>query len=100
MEPLRWAGPEQFRFDEFIRLGLDARKDPREVIADAHALYFGTKLSEYSLVPDNDALLGEIRFEDWLSQSHESDAVNKPAGLQLLELLRKASPVLNDNEFG
>jgi len=64
------AGPEQFRFDEFIRRGLSARKDPRDVIADAHARYFGTELSEGSLVPDNDhALLGEIRFEDWLSQS-------------------------------
>ena len=63
------AGPEQFRFDEFIRRGLSARKDPREVIADPHARYFGTKLSERSLVPGNDALLGETRFEDWLSQS-------------------------------
>jgi uncharacterized protein YbjT (DUF2867 family) len=63
------AGPEQLRFDEFIRRGLSARKDPREVIADAHARYFGTELSEYSLVPGNDALLGEIHFEDWLNQS-------------------------------
>jgi uncharacterized protein YbjT (DUF2867 family) len=63
------GGPEQFRFDELIRLGLGARKDQREVIADPHARYFGTALSEYSLVPGNDALLGEMRFEDWLSQS-------------------------------
>ena len=63
------GGPEQFRFDELIRLGLSARNDPREVIADPHARYFGTELSEYSLVPGGDALLGEIRFEDWLSQS-------------------------------
>src|SRR5262249_42987123 len=63
------AGPERFRFDEFIRRGLSARKDPREVIADAHARYFGTELSEHSLVPVNDALLGETRFEDWLSRS-------------------------------
>ncbi|HJP93281.1 MAG TPA: SDR family oxidoreductase [Pyrinomonadaceae bacterium] len=63
------GGPEQLPFDEFIRRSLRARKDPREVIADAHARYFGTELSEYSLVPGNDALLGEIRFEDWLSQS-------------------------------
>src|SRR3982750_3741681 len=61
------AGPEQFRFDELIRMGLSARKDPREVIADPHARYFGTELSERSLVPDDDALLGETRFEDWLS---------------------------------
>ncbi|MEN3328785.1 MAG: hypothetical protein V7638_3592 [Acidobacteriota bacterium] len=60
------AGPEVFRFDEFISRGLSARKDPREVIADPHAAYFGTELSERSLVPDEGALLGEIRFEEWL----------------------------------
>ena len=60
------AGPEQFRFDEMIRMGLSARKDPREVIVDPHARYFGTELSERSLVPSDGALLGETRFEDWL----------------------------------
>ena len=59
------AGPEQFRFDELIRLALSARNDPREVIADPRARYFGTELSEFSLVPGNDALLGEIHFKDW-----------------------------------
>jgi uncharacterized protein YbjT (DUF2867 family) len=63
------GGPEQFRFDELIRLGLSARNDPREVIADPHARYFGTELDEFSLVPGDGALLGEIRFEDWLSHS-------------------------------
>ena len=63
------AGPEQFRFDEFIRRGLKARNDPREVITDPNARYFGTQLSERSLVPNDGALLGETRFEDWLSQS-------------------------------
>src|SRR5512132_4094441 len=38
------AGPERFRFDELIRLGLSASKDPREVIRDPHARYFGTEL--------------------------------------------------------
>lgn len=63
------AGPQQFRFDEFIRQGLGARQDPREVIADPHARYFGTKLDEGTLVPGAgvDARLGEIRFEEWLS---------------------------------
>jgi uncharacterized protein YbjT (DUF2867 family) len=65
------AGPEQFRFDEFIRRGLSARNDPREVIADPHARYFGTELSESSLVP---AVLGETHFEDWLSQSANQSA--------------------------
>jgi len=65
------AGPQQFRFDEFIKLGLSARRDPRVVIADPHARYFGTELGERTLVPDADAdaRLGQIRFEDWLAPS-------------------------------
>ena len=63
------GGPEQFRFDELIRQALSARNDPREVIADPHAKYFGTELSERSLVPDNDAQIGETHFEDWVSRS-------------------------------
>jgi uncharacterized protein YbjT (DUF2867 family) len=63
------GGPQQFRFDEFIRLSLSARHDPREVVADPHARYFGAEMDERSLVPGADARLGEIRFEDWLRQS-------------------------------
>lgn len=63
------GGPEQFRFDEFISRGLNASSDPREVIADPHARYFGTELSERSLVPGDGALLSETSFEDWLNRS-------------------------------
>jgi uncharacterized protein YbjT (DUF2867 family) len=63
------AGPQQLRFDEFIRLDLGARQDPRVVIADPHARYFGTELGERTLVPGADARLGEIRFEEWLGKS-------------------------------
>jgi uncharacterized protein YbjT (DUF2867 family) len=62
------AGPEQLRLDQLIRRGLSARNDPREVIADPHARYFGAELSERTLVPGDDARLGATRFEDWLSQ--------------------------------
>jgi uncharacterized protein YbjT (DUF2867 family) len=61
--------PERFRLEEFISRGLAARKDPREVISDPHARYFGIEVSERTLVPNDDARLGEIRFEDWLSQA-------------------------------
>ena len=62
------AGPQQFRFDELIRQGLGARNDPREVVADPHARYFGAVLGERSLIPAGDARLGEMRFEEWLGQ--------------------------------
>ena len=63
------AGPERFSFDEFIRRGLSARNDSREVIADPKARYFAAELSENSLVPIGDAQLGETRFSDWLNLS-------------------------------
>jgi uncharacterized protein YbjT (DUF2867 family) len=63
------AGPEQFRLDDLIRQGLSALHDPRDVIADPHAQYYGAELSERTLVPGDDARIGETRFEDWLSHA-------------------------------
>jgi uncharacterized protein YbjT (DUF2867 family) len=63
------AGPQQFRFDELIRQGLRARNDPREVVVDPYARYFGAELDERALVPAGDARLGEIRFQEWLKAS-------------------------------
>ena len=63
------GGPEQFRLDELVRLDLATRRDPREVVSDPHARYYGIQVSERMLVPGNDAQLGETRFEDWLRQS-------------------------------
>jgi uncharacterized protein YbjT (DUF2867 family) len=61
------AGPEKFRLDELIRLGLSALGDAREVVTDPNALYYGVRVSERTLVPEDDAKLGEIRFKDWLA---------------------------------
>jgi len=62
------AGPEQFRFNALIQRWLEAHNDPRTVVADPSARYYGTLLTERSLVPAGDAQLGAIRFEDWLRQ--------------------------------
>jgi uncharacterized protein YbjT (DUF2867 family) len=59
------AGPERYRMDEFFRDALAARNDPREVVTDPHALYFGAELGERTLVPDDGAVLGQIRYRDW-----------------------------------
>lgn len=63
------AGPEHFRLDEFVRQGLAAREDPRAVLADPAARYFGAELGERTLMPGAHATLAEIRFADWLSRS-------------------------------
>lgn len=62
------AGPEQFRLDELIRVGLEARQDPRKVVADPQSRYFGAMLTERMLVPAESARLGETRFREWLRQ--------------------------------
>jgi uncharacterized protein YbjT (DUF2867 family) len=63
------AGPEQFRLDELIRRALSARHDPRDVITDPNARYFGARLGEQTLLPGDDANIAETRFEDWLDQA-------------------------------
>ena len=63
------AGPEPIRMDEFARRFLSATQDPRKVITDVHALYFGTELNDQSLTPGDNARLGPTRFEEWLSRS-------------------------------
>src|SRR2546425_10971417 len=65
------GGPEQFRLDELIRRDLAARRDPREVISDPHARYYGIQVSERTLVPNDDARPGETRFEDWLHSTKQ-----------------------------
>jgi hypothetical protein len=60
---------KKFRLDEFIREGLAARHDPREVVADRQARYYGIVVQERTLVPEDDAKLGKIRFEDWLTET-------------------------------
>jgi uncharacterized protein YbjT (DUF2867 family) len=63
------AGPERFSVDEFGRRYLTATNDRRKVVADIHARYFGAELNDRSLTPGNNARLGSVRFEEWLSKA-------------------------------
>jgi len=68
------GGPEQFRLDELVRQGLAAWKDPREVVADPHAAYYGIAVSEKTLVPGEGARISKTRFKNWLNQSRSQAA--------------------------
>jgi uncharacterized protein YbjT (DUF2867 family) len=69
------GGPETFAFDDAVRRALAAMNDPRPVIADPAATYYGIAVSERSLVPADGAMVGEIRLDDWLRQSAAANAV-------------------------
>ena len=60
------AGPEQFGLDDLIRTGLAYRGDPRTVVVDPDARYFGERLTDDMLLPGPDATIFETRFEEWL----------------------------------
>ncbi|MEJ3749441.1 SDR family oxidoreductase [Actinomycetes bacterium KLBMP 9797] len=63
---LEVAGPEQFGLDELIRKALAFRGDPREVVTDPDARYFGALLAKDTLLPGAAAQLSTTRFEEWL----------------------------------
>jgi uncharacterized protein YbjT (DUF2867 family) len=71
------GGPEKFRLDELVRRGLAAWNDPREVVTDPHARYYGIEVKMRTLVPEDDAKLGTTRFEDWLRGSQRATAAAK-----------------------
>ncbi|MEV6296269.1 SDR family oxidoreductase [Streptomyces sp. NPDC051896] len=62
------AGPDEFRLDQLIGKGLAAKNDPRTVVAEVHAPYFGAELKETTLLPAPGAHIGEARLSDWLTQ--------------------------------
>jgi uncharacterized protein YbjT (DUF2867 family) len=63
------AGPDAIPFDEVARQYLVAHHDPRTVVTDEQARYFGTTLEKRSLIPGENALLGSTHFADWLSRT-------------------------------
>jgi uncharacterized protein YbjT (DUF2867 family) len=63
------AGPERAPFNETVARYLKAVGDPREVVRDPEARYFGSRVEEKSLVPLGEARLGGIGFDEWLRRS-------------------------------
>ena len=63
------AGPDAIPLDEVVRQFLKANRDPRTVVTDERAPYFGIPLKHRSLVPDENPRLGPTHFEAWLRRS-------------------------------
>lgn len=63
------AGPEMFRLDEMVRRVRRIHQDRRAVVTDPGARYYGAELREDTLTPDEGAILGVTRFDEWLKYS-------------------------------
>jgi len=68
------AGPERAPFNEIVSRYLKAVADPREVVKDSEARYFGGRLEEKSLVPLGEARLGLLNLDEWLRLSRPTSA--------------------------
>jgi uncharacterized protein YbjT (DUF2867 family) len=68
------AGPEPIRQDDLVRRFLNATGDPRTVITDPQALYYGNAVNDQSITPGDNPRLGSTGFEDWLRYNAEPDA--------------------------
>ncbi len=63
------AGQQRLPLAEFVRRVLRAKNDPREVVIDGGARYFGAQINDQSLTPGDKPRIGPTRFEDWLARS-------------------------------
>ena len=63
------AGPERAPFNEIVARYLKAVGDPREVVGDPGARYWGGRVEERSLVPLGEARLGRIGLDEWIRRS-------------------------------
>jgi len=63
------AGPERAPFNEIVARYLKAVGDPRQVVSDPEARYYGGRVEERSLVPLGEARLGRIGLDEWLRRS-------------------------------
>lgn len=63
------AGPERAPFNEIVARYLKAVGDPREVVSDPEAQYYGGRVEEHSLVPLGEVRLGRIGLDEWLRRS-------------------------------
>ena len=73
------AGPDRLGMEELVRRFLSATKDPRKVVADVHARYFGTEVNDQSLTPGAGPRVGGTRYADWLDRFVQAGGTVKHA---------------------
>jgi uncharacterized protein YbjT (DUF2867 family)/quercetin dioxygenase-like cupin family protein len=88
------AGPDKIRQDELVRQYLTATGDPRKVVTDANAGYYGIKVDDQSLVPGENARIGPTHFRDWLSRTTTQKTATEKQSAPASNLSGKATKVV------
>src|ERR1051325_7264996 len=88
------AGPDKIRQDELVRQYLSATGDPRNVVTDANAGYYGINVNDQSLVPGDNPRLGPTRFEEWLSRTASQKKATEKGSVAAPNLSGKAAKVI------
>ena len=73
------AGPEPIRQDDLVRRFLNATRDPRTVITDPQALYYGNAVNDQSIIPGDNPRLAPTHLEDWLEATTPNRSLQQPA---------------------
>ena len=63
------AGPERAPLTDIVARYLKALGDPREVVSDPEARYWGGRVDQHSLVSLGEASRGRIGLDEWLRRS-------------------------------
>src|SRR5438045_2602782 len=87
------AGPDKIRQDELVRQFLTATGDPRKVVTDANAGYYGIQVNDQSLVPGHNPRLGSMHFAEWLSRSAPQKTATEKRSAPASNLSGKAAKV-------
>jgi quercetin dioxygenase-like cupin family protein len=88
------AGPDKIRQDELVRQYLSATGDPRNVVTDANAGYYGIKVNDQSLVPGDNPRLGTTHFAEWLSRTTTQKTATEKQSAPASNLSGKAAKVI------
>src|SRR5213080_1344902 len=88
------AGPDKIRQDELVRQFLTATGDPRNVVTDANAGYYGIKVNDQSLVPGDNPRLGPTHYEEWLSRTATQKTATEKRSAPASNLSGKAAKVV------
>jgi len=88
------AGPDKIRQDELVRQFLTATGDPRNVVTDANAGYYGIEVNDQSLVPGDNPRLGSMHFAEWLSRTTTQKTATEKGSAPASSLSGKAAKVI------